>query len=346
MFLVIQKSLKSNIRHGSRSRTDRDSAWKELLERYFREFLAFFFPAIERDIDWRRRPVFLEKELERILRRSASPDRIADKLARVRLRSGKEAWIFIHVEIHGRPEKAFPRRMYQCNYRIFDHHGREVVSVAVLTDRRTEYRGAFDHARWGFERRFRFPTVVLGKYRKQVAKLEADPNPFSLVVLAHLGTQDSRGPRDRLRWKVRLADLLVRRGCGDEDIMQMLRFIDWLIVLPRRLERVADAEIERLCGEKAMPYVTSWERRGIEKGLKRGLRRGLKKGLEKGLEKGREQGLVEAISAILEVRFGKAGLELLPRLEEVKGLSRLRALQRAAVDAESLAALAALLDGA
>jgi hypothetical protein len=38
----------------SQESSDYDSPWKEALHRYLQESLAFFFPAISRDIDWTR----------------------------------------------------------------------------------------------------------------------------------------------------------------------------------------------------------------------------------------------------------------------------------------------------
>jgi hypothetical protein len=40
--------------------TDDDSPWKEVLERYFAAFTAFFFPAVHEGIDWERGHAFLE----------------------------------------------------------------------------------------------------------------------------------------------------------------------------------------------------------------------------------------------------------------------------------------------
>lgn len=77
-----------------------------------------------------------------------------------------------------------------------------------------------------------------------------------------------------------------------------------------------------------MPYVTSWERFGIEKGLEQGL----------------EQGLREAIELGLELRFGKDGLRLLPRVRKVKGVARLRAFKRALKTARTVDALRAFLE--
>ena len=43
---------------------DYDSPWKEMLERYFPEFMAFFFPEAHQEIDWETEYLFLDKELQ------------------------------------------------------------------------------------------------------------------------------------------------------------------------------------------------------------------------------------------------------------------------------------------
>jgi hypothetical protein len=303
---------------------DQDSLWKELLDRYLRHFLAFFFPEVERDIDWARRPEFLDKELEKVVRDSAFGKRLADKLVKVWLASGEETWLLIHVEVQGRPERSFPERMYQYNYRIFDRYGREVISLAVLTERRTPYPGGYEVHRWGFEHSFRFPVVRLSSFRPEMGRLLKDRNPFALVVLAHLNAQEARRPEDRARWKIRLVKLLFERGYRRQDIMELLRFIDWILVLPRELEQNVSARIEKLSREKSMPYVTSWERFGMEQGL--------------------EQGLREAVELGLKLRFGKDGLKLLPRVRKLTGVARLRAFKRALLTAKTVDVLKAYLE--
>lgn len=49
-------------------RGEYDSPWKDLLERYFREFTAFFFPKVHRGIDWSIDYQFLDKELQQVVR--------------------------------------------------------------------------------------------------------------------------------------------------------------------------------------------------------------------------------------------------------------------------------------
>jgi hypothetical protein len=45
--------------------SDYDSLWKEVLERYFAAFTAFFFPAVHAGIDWERGYAFLDNSKRR-----------------------------------------------------------------------------------------------------------------------------------------------------------------------------------------------------------------------------------------------------------------------------------------
>jgi hypothetical protein len=49
-------------------RDDFDSPWKDEIEWYLEECMAFFFPQAHADIDWSRGYEFLDKELQRITR--------------------------------------------------------------------------------------------------------------------------------------------------------------------------------------------------------------------------------------------------------------------------------------
>lgn len=62
-----------------------DNAWKNVLNRYFPEFVAFFFPQIYAEVDWRRGYEFLEQELAQLARDQRVGRRLADKLVRVSL---------------------------------------------------------------------------------------------------------------------------------------------------------------------------------------------------------------------------------------------------------------------
>ena len=254
-----------------RPATDYDSPWKEALDRYFEPCMAFFFPQAHADIDWARGYEMLDKELQPIVRQAKQGRRYVDKLVKVWLKSGEEKWLLIHVEVQAWKEGDFPRRMYVYNHRIFDRYDREVISLAILADDDPDWRPSrYEYGRWGFRTGTEFPIVKLLDYAPQYQELEADPNPFAMVVLAHLKTLETRrSPAERHAWKLRLVKGLYERGMDPEDVRQLFRFIDWIMELPEPLEQLFREEIDAYQQEKRMPFIDIFERIGHGEGAAR-----------------------------------------------------------------------------
>src|SRR5262249_35477679 len=130
--------------------SDFDTPWKDALAYFLERFLAFFYPEIHADIDWSKGYDSLDKEFHQVVREAEVGKCLADKLFRVFLKNGEEAWLLIHIEIQGEKEADFPKRMFVYNYRIFDLYNRTVVSLAVLTDAWPDWRPEeFSYEKWG-----------------------------------------------------------------------------------------------------------------------------------------------------------------------------------------------------
>lgn len=67
---------------------DYDSPWKDILEKFFPDFLEFFFPAIHMEIDWKRSYEFLDKEFQQITKDAVQGRRLTDKLVKVWRKDG------------------------------------------------------------------------------------------------------------------------------------------------------------------------------------------------------------------------------------------------------------------
>ncbi len=219
-----------------------------------------------------------------------------DKLVKVWLKDGEERWLLIHIEVQASKEGDFPRRMHVYNHRLFDRYGREVISLAILADDDPAWRpNRYEYGRWGFRTSTEFPIVKLLDYAPKYQELESDPNPFAVVVLAHLKALETRrSPAERHAWKVRLVKGLYERGMDPEDVRQLFRFIDWVMGLPEPLEELFWDEIDAYQQENVMPFIDIAERMGLEKGL------------------------LEGIEVALDVKFGAEGLELMPELREIR----------------------------
>ncbi len=284
--------------------TDFDTPWKDIIERYFEDFIAFFLPQAHEEIDWSQGYEFLDKELQQVVRDAELGRRLVDKLAKVYLQNGEEAWVLIHIEVQSQEETDFAERMFVYHYRIFDRYKRKVASLAVLGDERSNWRPSqYGYQLWSSEIRFNFPVVKLLDYSNQWSALEASRNPFAIVVMAHLTAQETRNNRLRRKeLKFALIRRLYEQGFAREDVVNLFYFIDWVMSLPQELEDEFWREVGQYEEERRMPYVSSVERIGIR------------------------QGLLEGIELGLELKFGTEGLDLLPEISEIRDVEQLRAI--------------------
>lgn len=319
----------------SPSREDFDSPWKDALQRYLQQFLAFFFPAIQGDIDWTRGYEALDKEFQQIIRRAKVGKGVADKLFKVWLRDGSQSWLLIHVEVQGEYDKGFAERMFRYNVAAHAVYNQEVVSLAVLCDDNPDWRpDSYAYGRWGGRTRIQFLTVKLLDYARDVELLETSSNPFAAVVLAHVQALATRGdPLTRRQWKLRLAKALYERNWLSEDVRELFRLVDWIMDLPQDVEEAFRSDLHRFEEEKRMRYVTSIERLARKEGWQEGLEKGREEGREEGREKGREEGLraglQEGIALALVARFGPEARKLLPKVRRKHDPSALRQLAAA-----------------
>jgi hypothetical protein len=213
-------------------RSDYDSPWKDILEAYFEECIEFFFPDVHPEIDWSRGYEFLDKELQQIVREAEVGTRFADKLVKVWTFAGDDIWVLIHIEVQSQSQPSFAERMFVYYYRLRDRFNRPVVSFAILSDDSAQWRpNQFTEELWGCRNHFEFRTVKLLDYRQQWLQLTDSKNPFAIVVMAHLKTLETASlPEQRQRWKLELAKGLFNQGRSRQDVVNLLRFIDWIWV--------------------------------------------------------------------------------------------------------------------
>ncbi|MBI3947582.1 MAG: hypothetical protein HY321_16790 [Armatimonadetes bacterium] len=251
-----------------RKQTDADSPWKDTLDLFFEGCMALYFPEAHAQVDWSGKPEFLDKELQRIRPRGAVSRRVVDKLARVHLKEGGETWVLGHIEVQGRREEEFPKRLYQYHYRILDKYDRPVASFAVLADANARWRPRrFRQEVLGCEVSLRFPAVKLLDFRRRWKELDESDNPAAVVTMVHLMTQETaKDAARRLAGKLWMVRRLQQIGLSLAARQELFRLVDWLMALPVDLQLEFDEEIARDEEEGKMPYVTSIERRAMEKG--------------------------------------------------------------------------------
>ena len=255
---------------------DYDSPWKDAVERYFPEFMEFFFPVADAAINWAVGYAFLDQELHAVVQDAELGRRYVDKLVRVALLGGGEAWILVHIEVQGTRDAKFPERMFVYNYRLFDRYRRPVASLAVLADDAPGWKpSSFGFDVLGCEHHLKFPTVKLLDSVVREGELLREENPFALVTVAHLVTRATRDDMAaRYAAKLKLVRLLYERGWDRQRVIDLFTVIDWMMRLPDELTGQLWQEIEAIEEDTKMRYVTSVERLGIEKGIQKGLAEG------------------------------------------------------------------------
>lgn len=267
-----------------------DTAWKDILDIYLPQFVEYCLPGLHTLIAWDKAWVSLDKELHAITKEGLTGTRLVDKLIKVYLWDGQEQWVLIHVEVQSLPDKLFPERMLTYAYRIYDKYRQPVVSCAVLTDEKHDWRPSYyEVGLAGSRLRIDYLVVKLIDYVEKRASLLEANNPIADVILSQLAAIETKrkSGEERLKVKFQLTRRLYEKGYSREQVKSIYLFIDWIIGLPQPLEMAYLQEIYALEESKKMAYISTAERIGIEKGI------------AQGLAQGREQGLLIGESALL-----------------------------------------------
>ena len=94
-------------------------------------------------------------------------------------------------------------------------------------------------------------------YQQQQKDLEASDNPFAIVVQAHLTAQSTKGKASQQRrreLKYGLTTILYERGWREQEIIDLYRFIDWVLTLPPDLEEAFRQDLKITNEEKYAIY--------------------------------------------------------------------------------------------
>jgi hypothetical protein len=291
------------------NRQDADSPWKNILRAYFPEAIEFFFPDISKSIDWQISPVFLDKEFQQLSPNAEVGKRYADQLVKVQLKRGNSLMLLLHLEIQANKEKNFEERMLVYAMRIYQFFHQPACSLAILCDSNAKWRPKeYILATPGSKLTFEFTAIKLLDYQERWAELETNTNPFATVVMAHLKAQETKNKaNERKNWKFQLVRGLYEKGYNRSQVLDLFRFIDWIIVLPEGLSNSFWNELKTYEEEKKMTYVTSVEKIGFKRGEEKGRQETQK---EIALEMLQEQVPVETIA-----RLTKLSIEQIQELQ-------------------------------
>ena len=103
----------------------------------------------------------------------------------------------------------------------------------LLGDTDPHWRPQFFHQEaLGSRHDFSFQIAKLVDYKERMNELAISDNPFAIVVQAHLAAQATKGKASqhrRRQRKYRLTTMLYDRGWSEQEIIDLYRFIDWVL---------------------------------------------------------------------------------------------------------------------
>ncbi|NES01036.1 MAG: transposase, partial [Symploca sp. SIO1B1] len=249
----------------------------------------------------------------------------ADKLFKVWLLDGKITWVLIHVEVQSQYKSDFAQRVYQYSYRAFDLYEQPVISLAVLGDKRANWRPSnYSYKLGGCKLKLKFPIVKLLDYQAKWQNLEESTNPFAIMTMAHLTTMMTLGkPQMRQQGKWELVRRLLEKGYDQEDIRKLFRVVDWMMTLPEELQQSFEEQLNRYQRERQMPLLSNMEIRGMQRGAVQNAR--------------------ESVLEVLTVRFEVVPSEVIEAINQIKDVSVLKQLLREAIAISSMVKFQQLL---
>ncbi|MCS6919452.1 MAG: hypothetical protein NZM28_06750, partial [Fimbriimonadales bacterium] len=336
---------------------DYDSPWKEFITVFFRQLIQLILPDLYAMIDWRRKPQFVDTELRRLSPQSETGRLHPDRLARVWLKNGEERGVHIHVEA----QSQFTAKMEE---RVFTYYARgwlelrtDIICIVIYADKNPNWRpNRYVRELPGTRLDFQFHAVKLLDLDEAFLTEQAKHrNPAALMLLAFRRAMQTEGNVDaRFEARKQLIALMMEYGYTPDQQAQILRLLEWVLMLPETLEQQVEEFVEQYKRERGTPFVSRLEKRAIAEGLAKGRAEGLAKGRAEGLAKGRAEGRAEgeakgrtegqiealrgAVLRALNRRFGNAAETARPLVESVSKLQTLEALFDAALDAPSLEA--------
>jgi len=191
----------------------------------------------------------------------------------------------------------------------------------------------YHHRLWGTEAGLTFRAAKLLDYRDRWGELEVSRNPFATAVMAHLKAQvTAKDGKERLRWKLILAKMLFGKGYKRSQVIELFRFMDYVLALPQDLEIGYETQMADFEEGSKLTYLSRFEQRAMERGIEQGIDKGIEKGIEQGVVAAARQSVVD----VLETRFIRVPRRIIAGVNRIADVKKLRALVRTAAVVENV----------
>ncbi|WP_217593897.1 Rpn family recombination-promoting nuclease/putative transposase [Cohnella sp. GbtcB17] len=258
------------------SATPHDEAFKKLLQTFFEEFIALFFPEVHQKIDYSKAKLLMQEQLVDIVGQDA---RTLDLLLEAQLLE-EAFFVLIHFEPQSYRDDRFAERMFIYFSRLYERYRKthkRIIPIAVFTadstriesDRLTMPLPGSDED----VLQFKFLKVEL-KSKNWRDFAESD-NPVAAALLAKMGY--NRKEKRELRFAY-LRTLLKLKNKLDPARMALIMSVADLYYEPKpnEDEQILLELIQSVPEEEKfiMELMPAWKRWGFEEGIEQGIEQG------------------------------------------------------------------------
>lgn len=284
------------------SHVNQDNLWKKLIADLFEDFLLFFLPELHAEVDFSKQVEFLQQELFKEIIEHRQGRKIADQIAKVHLKSGKEQWILVHTEIQAIDEEHFAKRMFEYFYRIRDRYGKKIVAIAIFTNKSTKSKNQYHEKYYGTEITYTFNKFVVSDFDEE--ELKKSPNLLSKALLASIylnRTKNEMNLRSAYK-RALLREVWSLHNMEREEVRALLYFIDFLLKLPRAISEQLVRDVkEEIKGEEEVLHLYKEDLPPtLAAVLELERQEGIEQGIKQGIEQGIEQTIKQIISGLIE----------------------------------------------
>ncbi|MFJ8461614.1 hypothetical protein ACIQ57_21175 [Lysinibacillus xylanilyticus] len=290
------------------SPSNQDNLWKKIIADLFEDFLLFFLPELHAEVDFSKRVEFLQQELFKEIIEYRQGRKIADQIAKVHLKDGKEQWILVHTEVQAIDEVHFAKRMFEYFYRISDRYGKKVVAIAIFTNKSTKSTNQYHDKYYGTEIKYTFNKFVVSDFDEEA--LKKSPKLFSKALLASIYLNRTKNKMSlRTAYKrALLREVWLLNNIERTEIRALLYFIDYLLKLPKSMseqlvkdikdEISGEEEILNLYKEDLPPTLAGVLELERQEGFKQGIEQGIKQIIIGLIEKGAEDEWIAEVAKL------------------------------------------------
>jgi len=274
-------STESNVKTVKTERFDYDGYWKDLINRFFWNFLEMALPDLYADADTSREHEFLDKEFTDVLNTGDAEIHMsahfADYVIKVPMKNGDEEFLILHCEIQGEGGKDLPSRMFHYQCFIFARFKKAPVALAIITDKRPPSEASsYAHSHYGTNTVYEYNNLVVTDLVDD--DLLSSDNPIALAFYAAKSALGVKEELQKYAFLRRLAGLLGERGWSMKDKRDLLLFIERIINLKDKALKKQYWEYRQQLNKEGKVVYEHWlkeveeevvEQRGIEKGIEK-----------------------------------------------------------------------------